>query len=451
MAVGSLRRGLRVFRHPAQYVVAAFAAATVAGAGLLMLPFASDGSESTTFVDAWFTATSAVCVTGLTVLDTGTHWTGFGQAVILGLIQIGGLGIMTLTALIVVGLARRLGLRQRMIAAASTGSLQLGEVRSILRGVALVTVVVESTVAILLTLRFWVAYDQSLGQSVWDGLFHAVSAFNNAGFGLRPDNLVGYQDDAIVLLLIAGAIILGGLGFPVWVQIAREPRRPRRWDLHAKLTVSTTIGLILAGWLALAISEWSNPGTLGPMDVGGSLLNSFFGAVTPRTAGFNAIDVAAMREEGRVITEMLMFIGGGSGSTAGGIKVTTFAVLGFVIWSEVRGDPDVSLFHRRIPTPAQRQALTVALLAAVISATSVLLLLRITTFPLEALLFETVSALGTVGLSVGITPILPDAAKVVLVGLMLLGRVGPPTLFAALVSRESERLYRHPEERPIIG
>lgn len=451
MAVGSLWRGVRLFRHPAQYVVAGFAAATLIGAGLLMLPFASDASEPTAFVDAWFTATSAVCVTGLTVLDTGAHWTGFGQAVILGLIQVGGLGIMTLTALIVVGLARRLGLRQRMIAAASTGSLQLGEVRSILRGVALVTVVVESTVATLLTLRFWTAYDQSLGRSVWDGLFHAVSAFNNAGFGLRPDNLVGYQDDAVVLLLIAGAIILGGLGFPVWVQIAREPRRPRRWDLHAKLTVSTTIGLILAGWVALAISEWSNPGTLGSMDVGGSLLNSFFGSVTPRTAGFNTIDIASMREEGRVITEMLMFIGGGSGSTAGGIKVTTFAVLGFVIWSEVRGDPDVSLFHRRIPTQAQRQALTVALLAVVIAATSVLLLLRITSLSLDALLFETVSALGTVGLSVGITPILPDAAKVVLIGLMLLGRVGPPTLFAALVSRESERLYRHPEERPIIG
>ncbi|MGV3758191.1 MAG: potassium transporter TrkG, partial [Actinomycetota bacterium] len=188
MAVGSPLRGLRIFRHPAQYVVFAFATATVVGAGLLMLPAASE--DSTSFVDAWFTATSAVCVTGLTVLDTGTHWTGFGQAVILGLIQIGGLGIMTLTALIVVGLARRLGLRQRMIAAASTGSLQLGEVRSILRGVALVTVVVETTVATLLTLRFWIAHDEGLGQALWDGVFHAVSAFNNAGFGLRPDNLM---------------------------------------------------------------------------------------------------------------------------------------------------------------------------------------------------------------------------------------------------------------------
>lgn len=444
-------RGLRIFRHPAQYVVFGFATATLVGAGLLMLPMASHDDTSTSFVDAWFTATSAVCVTGLTVLDTGGHWTGFGQAVVLGLIQVGGLGIMTLTALIVVGLARRLGLRQRMIAAASTGSLQLGEVRSILRGVALVTVVVEATVAVLLTLRFWLAYDRSFGGALWDGVFHAVSAFNNAGFGLRSDNLISYQDDAVVLLLVAGAVILGGLGFPVWVQIARTPRRPHLWDLHAKLTITATVGLIAAGWAALALSEWTNPATLGSMDTAGSLLNSFFASVTPRTAGFNAIDVASMREEGRVITEMLMFIGGGSGSTAGGIKVTTFAVLAFVIWSEVRGDPDVSLFNRRIPTQAQRQALTVALLAVVIAATSVLLLLRITTLPLDALLFETVSALGTVGLSVGITPLLPDPAKVVLVTLMLLGRVGPPTLFAALVSRESERLYRHPEERPIIG
>lgn len=451
MAVGSVRRGLRVLRHPAQYVVAGFATASLVGAGLLMLPVAATSGRSTGFVDAWFTATSAVCVTGLAVVDTGTHWSGFGEAVILALVQIGGLGVMTLSALIVVGLARRLGLRQRLIAAASTGTPQLGEVRSILRGVALVTLLVESTVAVALALRFATAYDLGLGRALWEGLFHAVSAFNNAGFGLRSDNLVPFQDDPVILLLVAAAIVVGGLGFPVWVQIARQPRHPRRWNLHAKLTIAATIGLLLAGWFAIGALEWTNPATLGAMDAPGSLLNSFFASVTPRTAGFNALDYGAMREEGRLVTEVLMFVGGGSGSTAGGIKVTTFAVLAFVIWSEVRADPDVTIFHRRIPPQAQRQALTVALLAVAILVSALLALLRLTDLSLDALLFEAVSALGTVGLSVGITPGLPDPAKVLLVGLMLLGRVGPPTLFAALVSRERERLYRHPEERPIVG
>lgn len=451
MAVGTSRRGTRLLRHPAQYVVAAFVAATLLGAGLLMLPFASTSGRSTGFVDAWFTATSAVCVTGLAVVDTGTHWTGFGQAVILGLIQVGGLGVMTLTALIIVGLARRFGLRQRIIAAASTGTPRLGEVRSILRGVALVTVIVETSVAVLLTLRFWSRYDEGLGQAAWDGAFHAVSAFNNAGFGLRSDNLVPFQQDPVVLLLVAAAIVLGGLGFPVWVQIARSPLRPRAWDLHAKLTVATTVGLLVLGWVAIGAFEWTNPATLGSMEAVDSLTNALFGSVTPRTAGFNSIDVGGMREESHLVTEMLMLIGGGSGSTAGGIKVSTFAVLGFVIWSEVRGDPDVTIFRRRIPTASQRQALTVALLALVIAAVSVVALLRLTRFHLDALLFEAISALGTVGLTVGITPSLPDPAKLLLVGLMVLGRVGPPTLFAALVSRKGERLYRHPEERPIIG
>jgi potassium uptake TrkH family protein len=451
MGVGSSLRGLRIFRHPAQYVVAAFLAASALGTGLLLLPWATSPGEHTSPLDAWFTATSAVCVTGLTVVDTGTHWTGFGEVVILALIQIGGLGVMTLSALIVVGLARRLGLRQRLVAAASTGSLALGEVRSILRGVALVTVIVELLVAAVLTLRFWITHDEPLGRAAYDGLFHAVSAFNNAGFGLRPDNLIGYQEDPLLLLVIAAAVVFGGLGFPVWVQIARNPRAPRRWDLHAKLTVATTVVLIFGGWAAIAAFEWTNPSTLGGLGAWDSLVNGLFHGITPRTAGFNSLDVAAMRDESRLVTEMLMFVGGGSGSTAGGIKVTTFAVLGFIIWSEVRGDPDVSLFHRRIPTVAQRQALTVASLAIVSVAAVNLLLLRVTNLSQDSVLFEVVSAMGTVGLSTGITPVLPGIAQVALIGLMLLGRVGPPTLFAALVSRETERLYRHPEERPIIG
>jgi potassium uptake TrkH family protein len=438
-------------RHPAQYVVVAFVSASLVGAVLLLLPWMTQGDGSTSPLTALFTATSAVCVTGLVVVDTGGHWSPLGEGVILLLIQVGGLGIMTLSSLIVVGLARRLGLRQRLIAAASTGSLELGQVRSVLSGVLRVTVIVESAAALILFLRIWMTHGEPMGRAVWLAVFHAVSAFNNAGFGLFSDSMVGYQNDPLVLGVIAAAVIIGGLGFPVWVQIAAHPRSVHQWDLHAKLTVATVIVLLVGGGIAITWLEWTNPDTLGGLNTFDSVVNGFFHSVMPRTAGFNSLDVGAMREPTQLITETLMFIGGGSGSTAGGIKVTTFALLGFVIWAELRGDPDVVVFRRRVPAVAQRQALTVALLAvgAVIGSTIVLSLSS--KAPQSELLFEAVSALGTVGLSTGVTPILSSLSQLVIVGLMLLGRVGPPTLFAALVLREHGRLYRHPEERPIIG
>ncbi len=441
----------RLLRHPAQYVVLAFSVACFTGTGLLMLPFATQSGSSASPLTALFTATSAVCVTGLNVVDTGTYWSGFGQGVIVGLIQVGGLGIMTLSSLIIVVLSRRMGMRQRMVAAAERGSLDLGDLRSLLLGVIRLTLTVEATATLLLFLRFWLRHGEEPGRALYLGLFHAVSSFNNAGFGLFPDNLVRFQTDPILLLVIAASIVIGGLGFPVWIQIARQPRQPRRWDLHAKLTVSTTIVLILAGWALLTWFEWTNQRTIGDLSAGDSIVNGLFHAITPRTAGFNSVDVAALREPSRLLTEVLMFIGGGSGSTAGGIKVTTFALLGFVMWAEVRGDPDVVVFERRVPTGAQRQALTVALMAVGGVVLSTMILVSVSSLGRADLLFEAVSALGTVGLSANITPLLPDAARLVVIVLMFVGRVGPPTLFAALVLRERERLYRHPEERPIIG
>jgi Trk-type K+ transport system membrane component len=237
----------------------------------------------------------------------------------------------------------------------------------------------------------------------------------------------------------------------VWAEIARELRRPHDWTLHTKLTLLTTVVLLLAGWALFAWFEWTNPATLGALSSEDTAVNALFQSITPRTAGFNSIDIAAMREPSRLLTEVLMFIGGGSGSTAGGIKVTTFALLGFVMWAEVRGDPDVVVFARRVPTSAQRQALTIALLAigAVVAATMVLM--AVSGIRRADVLFEAVSAFGTVGLSAGATPRFPTSGHVILILLMLLGRVGPITLFAALVLRERRRLYRHPEERPIIG
>lgn len=429
----------------------AFVLASLAGAALLCLPVASAGAGRAPVLTALFTATSAVCVTGLVVVDTGQYWSAFGEWTILALIQVGGFGIMAITSLIMFVVARRIGLRQRLMAAAETGSMNLGDVRRLLVGVALFSLGVEAFVAIALALRFWLAYDQPFGRAVYLGVFHAVSAFNNAGFSPLSDSLVGLNQDPFVLLLVAGAVVVGGLGFLVWVQVARRPRTARRWNLHAKLTLATTAALIAGGWALFALFEWTNPQTLGPMSAPDSLVNALFHSVVPRTAGFNSVDVTSMRDPSLLLTEILMFIGGGSGSTAGGIKVTTFALLGWVMWAELRGDADVGVFERRVPGEAQRQALTMALTAIGVVMLATLALLATTRLPRADLQFEAISAFATAGLSTGATPLLSDPSRVVVIALMIIGRVGPPTLFAALVLRERNRQYRFAEERPMIG
>lgn len=440
-----------MLRHPAQYIVVTFSVASLMGAALLMLPVATRAPGGASLVTALFTATSATCVTGLAVVDTTQHWSTFGQVVILGLIQVGGLGIMTLSSLLVIVLSRRLRIRQRVLAAAQTGTLRLGDVRALVVSVVKMTLTVELAVALVLFLRFWSSHGASPWRAAYLGIFHAVSAFNNAGFALFSNSLVDYQTDAVVLIVIALAVITGGLGFPVWRQIAAHPRRPDLWDLHAKVTILATVVLVVSAWVLFMWFEWSNPATFGSLSVPDSVVNGFFQSVTTRTAGFDAIGTAVLDDTSHLLTMILMFIGGGSGSTAGGIKVTTFALLGWVMWAEVRGEREVSMFRRRVPGDVQRQALTVALMAVGGVVLASLLLLALTPFRLSDVVFESVSALGTVGLSTGVTPSLPVPAQLVVTVLMFVGRVGPPTLFAALVLRSRERLYRHPEERIIIG
>ncbi len=428
-----------------------FFGTSLLGAVLLRLPIASEPDASTSFVTAWFTATSAVCVTGLNVVDPGSHWSTFGEVVIMALIQVGGFGIIALSSLLVAVLARRLGLRHRLIAVAETGALDMSDVRRLLLQVAKLTAFFELTVAALLASRFAAEYGESVHRAAYLGLFHSVSSFNNAGFGLYADNLVSFQRDPMILLLIAGNIVIGGLGLPVWSQIGRHRTNTHVYSLHAKLTLTTTAALLLGGWALFAWFEWTNPATIGGLSWWDSATNALFASVTPRTAGFNSVDIGALREPSRLLTEVLMFIGGGSASTAGGIKVTTFAVLGWVMWAEARGDPDVVVFARRIPTEVQRQALTVGLLAVGVVVTSTMVLVSTSQLPRSDLMFEVISALGTVGLSANLTPLLPVPSQLVVIFLMLIGRVGPITLFAALVLRARDRLYRHPEERPIIG
>lgn len=438
-------------RHPARVIVLAFALAVLVSTLLLWLPAAHEAGQSTSFRTALFTATSATCVTGLTVVDTGGHWSTFGEVVIIASIQVGGFGIMTLASLLGLLVSRRLGLRTRLVTAAETRTLGLGDVRRVLLGVAAISLVVESVVAVLLGLRFWLGYGERPGRAAYLGVFHAVSSFNNAGFGLRSDNLVAYVSDPWVCLPLTVSVVLGGLGFPVLLELQRELRTPRRWSLHTKITLWASGILVFAGTLAVLVSEWGNDATLGRLSPPARVLAALVQGTMPRTAGFNSLDYGAMHQSTWLVTDALMFVGGGSASTAGGIKVTTFTVLLFAIVAEVRGDRGVEAFGRAIPVGALRQALTVALLGVAVVAGGTLTLLTLTGLPLDRVLFETVSAFGTVGLTTGITPTLPASAQYVLVALMFVGRTGTITLASALALRERGKLYALPEERPIVG
>jgi Trk-type K+ transport systems, membrane components len=438
----------RIFRHPAQVVVFSFAAAIAIGTALLMLPMSRTGEGSAPFITALFTATSCVCVTGLATVDPATYFTPFGQAVMVGLIQVGGFGIMTMASLLALFISRRMGLRTRLTAAAETKSVGIGDVRRVLRGVFAITVTVEACVALALTLRF--ATDRPLPTAIWQGVFHAVSSFNNAGFALFSDNLIGYAGDPFVLIPISLAIIIGGIGFPVIMELLRRTR-PRHWSLHTRMTLLMTAVLLIGGTVFMGWSEWSNPATMGGFGIGDKIDLAFFHSVQPRTAGFAAWDYGKATDETIMGTILLMFVGGGSAGTAGGLKVTTFLLLFFVIVAEVRGEPHVTAFDRRINPRVTRQALTVALLgvAAVVGAT--MALTEVTDLPLREVMFEATSAFGTVGLSMGITGKLNVPGQLIIIGLMFLGRLGPITLISALALRETHRHYTLPEGAPLIG
>jgi trk system potassium uptake protein len=357
---------------------------------------------------------------------------------------------MTVASLLGLVIARRLGLQSRLVAATATRSVGLGDVRGILLNVLRVTVVIEVLTAALLTVRFASTYGEPLHRAAWSGLFHSVSAFNNAGFALWPDSLTRYATDPWVSLSVAAAVIVWGIGFPVLFELRRH-RRWSRWSLHTRITVLMTGVLLVVGPLLVLAGEWSNPRTLGALDVPGRLLAGFFQGVMPRTAGFNSVDTGEMTSGTWLATDVLMFIGGGSAGTAGGIKVTTFAVLLVVIWSELRGDPDATFFDRRIPTPVQRQALAVALLSVAAIVVPTLVITMTSQLPEDQVLFEVVSAFATVGLSTGITAELHPAHQLLLVALMFAGRLGPLALGTAMALRERQRLYRRPEGAPIVG
>jgi potassium uptake TrkH family protein len=436
-------------RSPARLTLLAFGGIVAIVTSLLSLPQATADGHRAPFVDALFTATSSVCITGLTTVDTGTYWSGFGQAVIIIGVWIGGLGVMTLASLLGMAVSRRIGLTQRLLAAGETGSRGLGEVGSLIRIVVITSLTIQGAVAAFLIPRFLV--DEQVGDAVWHGVFYSISAFNNAGFVPTADGLVPYVGDWWVCLPIMVGVFVGSLGFPVIHNLARRRRNLRTLTLHSKLTVVTSLGLLALAVVLIGAFEWTNARTLGGLDPGDRVLATLFAGVMPRSGGFATVDVSEMHEGTWLVTDILMFIGGGSASTAGGIKVTTFAVLLLAIVSESRGDRDMDAFGRRVPRESLRLAVAVTIIGSGLVFAGTLAVLEITGLSLDKVLFECVSAFATAGLSTGITPGLPDAAKYVLTALMFAGRTGTMTVAAALALRDRRRVIRYPEERPIIG
>uniref|UniRef100_UPI0035E40442 TrkH family potassium uptake protein n=1 Tax=Nocardiopsis metallicus TaxID=179819 RepID=UPI0035E40442 len=417
-------------------------------------PQATETGEPAAPSAALFTAVSAASVTGLVVEDTSTHWSLLGEVTILLLIQVGGFGVMAMATVLALVVGRRLGLRMAVYTGSEAKGVSVGEVRQLVTGVLYVTLLFEGALMLLLTLRWWLAYDLPLLDALYTGTFHSISAFNNAGFSLYSDNMEGFATDPWITVPIALAVIAGGLGFPIWVELWRFSRRngeARHWSVHAKLTAGMSAALLLIGLAAFLALEWNNPATMGALNVREKLLTGFFQAVMPRTAGFNSLDFGAMNTQTLLVTDILMFIGGGSAGTAGGIKVTTFAILMLVIYSNVRGEPTVHAAGRRLSQATVSQATTVALLSLGLVLSATLALMTITPFTLDQILFETTSAFATVGLSTGITADLPVSGQLILVFLMFVGRIGPITLASALAMRRRSRAYELPEERPIVG
>lgn len=446
---------LRHAPPPAASLLLLFAILITVGTFLLMLPIATASGEATRFIDALFTATSAACVTGLVVLDTANHWSPFGQVVILLLIQLGGFGIMAGSTLLLFLFLRRTTLRDRVLVQEALGGMHLGAVTTIVMRIAIFTIVCEVVGAVILSIAFMAgpeAGPQWHPMGIWWGIFHSISAFNNAGFDLTGgfQSLIPFRDDWVVLLTHGMLLVLGGLGFAI-VGDAVARRRWGRMALETKLVISATVVLLIGGTVLIGMIEWTNPATLGALPPEQRVLNAFFESATLRTAGFTALDTGALVESTLFVVMALMFIGGASGSTAGGIKVNTFAVLVIAIISTVKGEPSATAFGRRIKHAIVYRALAVLLLAMGFVFLVGLGLTLTTEATFVQTLFEAISAFGTVGASTGITPELSDPARLITAFAMFVGRLGPLTLVLALAARAHPVSYRPAVESVRIG
>lgn len=437
-----------------QIITSVFVLIILAGAAILTLPAASKTGQSTPFLTALFTATSCTCVTGLSLVDTFTHWSFFGQAVMLVLIQIGGLGFMTVLMLFCFALHRRIGLKERMVIAQSFGLDKLSGVVGMVRKVLLRTFVIESLGMLVLTIHF--ARQMSFKRALWCGVFHAVSAFCNAGFDIfgaveQGGSLVPYVSDVTVNLTLMVLIVVGGLGFFVWEDLL-SCKKLRRLSVYSKLVLTVSAVLIFGGAAIFALLEWNNPATLGAMKTGEKLLAALFQSVTVRTAGFCTVEQAALSDASLAVTDFLMFVGGGSGSTAGGAKMITVTVLLLSVWATACGRSKITAFSRTVDPEQIKDAVSVVFLMFAAAFVSALILCVSNGLPMQACLYETISAIATVGLTTGITGQLNAASQIILIVLMFFGRVGIMTIsLSFLLPDSAKERYHYAYTKVLIG
>ena len=445
----------RLIRLSATQIIAiGFAAIILLGAGLLSLPAASRSGVSCGFFPALFTATSATCVTGLVLFDTYTQWSIFGQVVIITLIEIGGLGFMSAASTFVFLLRRKVGLRQKMVIAQALNLNDMDGVVKIQKLVLTGSLSVQGMGALILFLRFWPAYGwkRALG---W-GVFHSISAFCNAGFDLfgylaPGQSVTMFQDDPIVCLTLIALVTIGGLGFLVWEEIARV-RRFRKFSVYTKLVLLVTAGVLLVGTVVILALEWNNPATLGPMPIWQKIMNAFFQTGTLRTAGFVTLDQLQLTDATKVFSIFIMFIGGSSGSTAGGLKTVTVVVLLLFIWAKARGKHSVHVFKRNIPAEKAMDAMTIAFITVALSLVGGMVITTVAPVSFLDAWYEAVSAICTVGLSAGGTANLGILAQSVIIAFMYFGRVGILTLsLGFLMGNQAKDRFQYADTNLLIG
>ena len=447
-------------RQPARFIMLGFMLIFIIGTLLLNLPIASKNRESIGIIGAFFTAVSATCVTGLTVVDTTSHWSLFGKIVILHLIQIGGLGFMTMTTIISIALKRGIGLRERFVLAESVNASSMSGLVRLMRHVFYGTVAIEAIGAIILSIRFIPKY--GFWDGLFSGLFMSVSAFCNSGFDIISKNgpfasFTDYTSDFVVNIVVMALVIIGGIGFLVWEDLYSE-KNPKKWRLTTKLAISVTSFLLVGGFLIFLATEWSNPDTLGALKPVNRIIPAMFMSVSPRTAGFNTIDITKTTITSQIIMIILMFIGGSPGSTAGGIKTVAFGVMVYTIISVLKGQDYIHAFRKRVTYGTMMRSVTLVILALLIVFTGTLAILAIENYtgfenlePLDAL-FEVAGAFSTAGIFINVTPMLTSTSLLLLSVIMFIGRIGIFTFMLSLVikSANTGSNYLYPEERIII-
>lgn len=450
-------------RSPSRFAIIVFATLIAVFTFLLAQPFASASGEATHFADALFSAVSTICVAGLTTVDMATYWSPLGNAIVFTGTQVGALGVLTLASILGTIISGRLGLRSRLMAASDSNpmrlhrgpvaegqAIRLSEVGGLLATVALSLIIIESVIAALM-LPSVLAAGYPLGEGIWYSFYYSAMSFTNTGFTPNVGGLEMFAGDYWFLTLIMVGVLLGSVGFPVLYALSRNLKNPRKWSLHVKITLVTWAILWVGGTIAYLLLEPENSKVFGGMGPGELAYQAAFLSTMARSGGFNLIDIGQLDSSTLLMTDMLMFIGGGSASTAGGIKVTTFAVLILAALSEARGRGSIEAFGRRIPADVLRLAVSVGLWGASTVAIGTLLVSEFTDASLEYVLFDVISAFATVGMSTGLTATLPDEGLYIMSIVMFMGRIGTVTMAAALAATQVGQFFTRPEERPIVG